>query len=189
MGDRSNIVVEVPNYELKKGIAEDAPYSPDNYEVKGFSRVWLYGHWMGPRAIDVAAEVIEQGDRLTDDAYLARILFCRMIGHKRAYATAEEALNDTLSYGISTRMADNEYPIIVFHVGRERTELYIEDHADDDWRKPMVPVTKFMSPERFLEAAKKAKEAGRTPETQEGEYIFPSYEVLIDELKMEVVKP
>lgn len=83
MGDRSNIVVK---------------------DSDG-SRIWLYGHWMGADSIRVVAEVLELRTRWSDAPYLTRLLFSHMTAGEPPFAET--------GFGISTRMCDNEYPVIV----------------------------------------------------------------------------
>lgn len=92
MGDRANIVV----YEPQAGA--------DPHEA-----VFLYTHWSGYELPATLKAGLERGtDRWEDAPYLARILFQEMIGSDRR----------TTGYGISTRMGDNSYPLLVVDVAR-----------------------------------------------------------------------
>lgn len=83
MGDRANVVVV------------------DNGE-----RVYLYTHWSGHDLPDTVRRALVRGEgRWTDAPYLTRIIFCEMIG--------KDGGEGTTGFGISTRIGDNEYPIIV----------------------------------------------------------------------------
>ncbi len=117
MGDRSNIVIQETTYGTRTG-----------------GRVWLYGHWMGERALTVVQSVIESGERLTDESYLARIVFEAMV--------PDDQRGDTTGYGISTRITDNEYPIIV--LDPDKGTAWIEDEKGTKQTK-VVPMPEFAS--------------------------------------------
>ena len=85
MGDRSNIVIQ------EQG-----------------ERVWLYGHWMGSKNIGHAAHGLRSG-RSDDAAYLARIVFCSMIGGD---------VEGDIGFGISASCHDNQAPTLVIDVVR-----------------------------------------------------------------------
>ena len=95
------------------------------------SSVWLYGHWMGEDSINVVAEVLSQRERWSDAPYLARMLFSKM--------TENEPKDNSIGYGISTYMCDNEYPIIV--INPNTNSAWLEDY---DWNtqscEPITPV-------------------------------------------------
>jgi hypothetical protein len=100
MGDRSNVVIQ------------------DKYG-ENTERVWLYGHWSGAGILDAAVVGATSG-RTTDGPYLARIVFTSMT----AGDTGETG------FGISTRMQDNEHPIIVLDANAD--ELWFEgDHGEE----------------------------------------------------------
>jgi len=66
--------------------------------------LYLYTHWGGealPRTLQAA---LRRKLRWTDEAYLARIIFCEMI---RGYERTETG------FGIATSLCDNEHPILV----------------------------------------------------------------------------
>lgn len=70
--------------------------------------VYLYTHWGGDELPETVREAIAspQGrGRWRDDAYLARIIFCRMVGPRD--------LMEETGFGISAHICDNEHPIIV----------------------------------------------------------------------------
>lgn len=73
------------------------------------SGVYLYTHWGGTELPSVVKEALESPAgraRIDDDAYLARIVFEKMI---------EGASDKETGYGISPHLTDNEYPIIVLY--------------------------------------------------------------------------
>lgn len=86
MGDRANVYIR-----------EDAAHG-----------VYLYTHWSGnelPEIVRAALDSPAGRGRWSDTSYLARIVFCRMVG--------PENLNEATGYGISARIGDNSYRIIV----------------------------------------------------------------------------
>lgn len=160
MGDRANIVVE-HNLYSKKGKTQ---------------RIWIYGHWMGPRAINVAAEVCEEGMAPASQDYLTRAVFCTAIRQGHAYDSDTAALYDTLSYGISPEMGDNEYPVIVFTQDKKDGKAYIHvESQEDGWNTPFVAGPK-VTPEQFVEAA---REAGYKKHTRGEKFEYPDYDKLI----------
>jgi len=124
MGERSNIVI-VNDAE--------APGEPQ--------RVWLYGHWMGEDSIGHAAHGLRSG-RVSDGAYLTRIIFSSMVAHD---------IRGETGFGISTTMVDNGYPIIVINPTSEGTPVWIEDERGTILASP-VPAKKFVEVVDSLEA-------------------------------------
>jgi hypothetical protein len=113
MGDRSNIVIR-----------------------SGGDRIWPYGHWMGARSIGHAMHGL-RSDRVRDAPYLARIVFCSMVGRD---TTSE------IGFGISTSMVDNQHPVVVIDVGLEATSIWFED--DDG-----TTISRTFTPEAFVAVA------------------------------------
>lgn len=66
-------------------------------------KVYLYTHWEGSRLPLIVKEALSKRWRWNDPAYLARIIFCQMVGDCAASETG---------YGISSTPPDNEHPII-----------------------------------------------------------------------------
>ena len=82
MGDRGNIIVK-----------------------DGESKVFLYTHWSGSDLPDTIKAALKRGtDRWTDGQYLARILFCEMIGGDIA---------STTGFGISSVIGDGGTDILI----------------------------------------------------------------------------
>jgi hypothetical protein len=98
MGDRGNIKIPMPAC---------------NGEPAG--NVFLYGHWSGEDLPKIVQAGLKAGvDRWEDNTYLARIIFCQMMG------------NDTQSvtgYGIGSYPADNEYPYLVVDVDAQEVRV------------------------------------------------------------------
>lgn len=117
MGDRSNIVVVQPDE----------------------SRIYLYGHWMGTDAIRITHDVMATKARWAEHAYLARMLFSKMI---------EGDFDGETGFGISNTPCDNEYPIIVINPAKQT--VFIES---DYWQKPSEPITPEVSFEEFVNAS------------------------------------
>jgi len=112
MGDRSNIVIE------------------DRGE-----RVYLYGHWMGAKSIGHAIHGLESS-RTADGSFLARIVFCSMVGRNTEGETG---------FGISASITDNQYPVLVIHADDEPS-VWFEDREG-------TRVSRVLSREEFLERA------------------------------------
>lgn len=91
MGDRGNIVVRQGTTP-----ADD---------------VWFYTHWSGYRIGEVVREALAKQWRWNDESYLARIIFDVL---------TERHQGEETSFGISTRIGDNEYPILVVDVPRQK---------------------------------------------------------------------
>jgi len=116
MGDRTNIVVTD---------------GPDH-------RVYLYGHWSGGKYILNGAAALKKAiadRRETDPQYLARIVFDEMVGNHRG---------GTTGFGITARIHDNEYPVLV--LGDNATVWF--ESEDDLGGKPVAgpwPAAEFIA--------------------------------------------
>lgn len=85
MGDRSNIILDMGND----------------------SKIYLYGHWMGDRSIDILHEALSKGERWNDEPYLARMIFSAMV---------KDDIDGSTGYGLATYPQDEDYgnpPLIV----------------------------------------------------------------------------
>lgn len=80
--------------------------------------VFLYTHWGGSRLPQTVQVALAKRWRWTDAPYLARIIFCEMVQGDEAGETG---------FGISTRICDNEHPIVVVDVPKQ--EVRFEAHA------------------------------------------------------------
>jgi hypothetical protein len=119
MGDRGNVVV------MQSEDPKDA--------------VWLYTHWNGSNIASDLAKALDRSrgtkqsgylDSRWDDApYLTRIIFCQMCPDKYH--------NELTSWGISTRMGDNEHTILVVNTDK-KTIHKVEENALEDRRLPAV---------------------------------------------------
>lgn len=89
MGDRGNIVV----------LDEEGP------------PLYLYSHWEGRELAKDLATVLSHEARWRDGPYLARMIFCQMIGTDVA---------GTTGFGISTYVNDNEHHYLVVDITNQR---------------------------------------------------------------------
>jgi hypothetical protein len=119
MGDRSNIAI----------------VQPDG------SKVFLYGHWMGEDSIRIAHDVLARKERWNDHAYLARMLFSKMV---------EGDLEGDTGYGISNTLCDNEYPIIVINPHSQSVWL---DKYNWGNSESFAPITAEVSMDEFVNAS------------------------------------
>lgn len=87
MGDRANIVVR------------DA--WPDDLGDR--EAVFLYTHWNGTELPETLRRALARRECWDDPTYLARILFSEMT----------RGDDSSTGYGISTRLTDNSYPLVV----------------------------------------------------------------------------
>jgi hypothetical protein len=103
MGDRGNIVIK-----------------QNQYEDKPFQGVFLYSHWDGSDLPWTLQRALQRKARWNDVPYLARIIFCEMIG------------NDTgeTGYGISTSMCDNEHPLLIVDCEKQSIGLASPESPD-----------------------------------------------------------
>jgi hypothetical protein len=81
MGDRGNIIMGTP----------DKP------------EIYFYTHWTGTELpATLRAALIRGRERWEDASYLARVIFCEMVGDDKGVT----------GYGISATMPDNEHPLL-----------------------------------------------------------------------------
>ena len=87
MGDRANIGIKYSTGEV----------------------VYLYTHWLGSEVEDIVKEAIEEGRRLTDEGYFARILFSKMLSR------GHEGLEGETGFGIAPYMMDQDWsnPVVM----------------------------------------------------------------------------
>lgn len=89
--------------------------------------VFLYSHWGGTKFQRHAVEILAQPTvrvRWGDAPYLTRILFGRLVDDHEG----------TTGYGISTRMPDNEHPVLVVNTNALR--WYFVDEGEHDGPVP-----------------------------------------------------
>jgi hypothetical protein len=99
MGDRANICIKTE---------------------PGTVPVYLYTHHGGeslPRVLQKAMDSEQGRKRWQDPAYLARIIFCKMIGGD---------VDGETGFGIASTICDNEHPILVVDCHKQRLGLALE---------------------------------------------------------------
>jgi hypothetical protein len=96
MGDRANVYM----------LEEDKPG-----EKVG---VFLYSHWSGSELPQIVQRALARRQRWDDSQYLARIIFCEMVRGSEAEETG---------FGISARIGDNEYQILVVDAKSQRVSF------------------------------------------------------------------
>jgi len=99
MGDRGNIAITQGT-------------DPQEFVV-------LYGHWSGSELPELLRKAIARRQRWDDSQYFARIVFDAM--------TKGEYGNET-GFGISTRIQDNSYPVLIADVDTQ--QVYTADEED-----------------------------------------------------------
>lgn len=103
MGDRGNIVIR----QGKNTNMDD---------------VWFYTHWSGCEIKDTVRKALSKEERWDDRAYLARIVFCELV---------KDDAGGLTGFGISTKIGDNEYDILVVDVPGQRVFEIGEDELMD----------------------------------------------------------
>lgn len=90
-----------------------------NIVVKSkYSTVYLYGHDMGLSYIPILQSALLRGTgRFNDATYLGRIIFCEMVKGRET---------DILGFGISSRLTDNEHPLLVVDCDKQEVRLTTE---------------------------------------------------------------
>jgi hypothetical protein len=120
MGDRANVVIR----------------------TKGNPDLFLYTHWRGDNLdsiVHTALTFAAESNRLRDDPYLARIIFCEMVG---------DHLRDATGFGISTVLTDNEHPIIVIDVDSQTIGLAAATALDRV--EGAIPIADFIGDQKAL---------------------------------------
>jgi hypothetical protein len=115
MGNRSNIAII------------------DGDPEKG-GRIYLYGHWMGSVSIQHVRHGLRSGRRY-DSAYLARIIFSSMV---------RGDIDGELGFGISTRIRDNDHPVIVVDPESPGCPVWLEDGGGTKLTTPL-PAEEFLT--------------------------------------------
>lgn len=101
MGDRGNIVMKQSDGE-----------------------VWFYTHWTGSTIQQTLQKALIKGeDRWKDEPYLARIVFCTLVG---------KSTDSVTRFGITTRITDNEHPILVVDCPKQKIYLIKEEQLQDN---------------------------------------------------------
>jgi hypothetical protein len=83
--------------------------------VQSEGEVWFYTHWSGHRIEQIVADALDRGrDRWNDETYLARIIFCELVG--------EDNLMDNTGFGIGLSECDPNYPSVYVNVAGRTVE-------------------------------------------------------------------
>jgi hypothetical protein len=101
------------------------------------SRVWLYSHWGGSEMPETLQKALRLRERWDDTAYFASIV----------YLTMRDGNDATTGFGITTRITDNEYPILV--VDCDKQAITIEDEPDGTRAKYHPCIGKTFTFEEF----------------------------------------
>lgn len=96
------------------------------------SPIYFYTHWEGDQVYKILHKALQKSNkcnRLSDEPYTNRIIFCSLVGDK-------EDWDETTGYGISTYITDNEYPLIVVnfdkklvYIKKEGTDMFTEENS------------------------------------------------------------
>ena len=73
--------------------------------------VYLYGHWIGEQLRDIVGQALDSGQRVEDESYFARILFCRMVT-----SGGTRDIDGTTGYGIAPYPVDQDANNKMVHV-------------------------------------------------------------------------
>ena len=89
---------------------------PANVLVKSSDgEVYLYTHWSGSELPQVVRGALAKKWRWDDAPYLARIIFCEMVGHNN--------LEDETGFGISPVVCDGENRVIEIDVDQNSVTI------------------------------------------------------------------
>lgn len=96
--------------------------------------IFLYGHWAGFEMMARLADaIIAANPRWHDESYATRIAISTMIG---------EEWNQEYSWGISTRIGDNEHSIPIVDWEFQTVSLYPHDWTNGmNWDNPKFEMT------------------------------------------------
>lgn len=134
MGDRANILVL------------DEPYGEGHGPVLG---TYFYTHWHGSELPQILGEALERGrDRWGDGSYLNRVIFETLLSN---------ASDPLTGFGISARITDNEYPLLV--VSHETNRVAVRKPSDGT-HTPLFRISEAegWSFEEYLELVRDGKD-------------------------------
>lgn len=123
MGDRANIYLQTPSNDEKP------------------AGIYLYTHWSGYRWPEALREALVFGkSHWNDPEYLGRIIASQVFS---------DIHNETTGGGLSLRIGDNSYPIIVCDIeAQEVSFAEAGSEADDSLRKHHISFTEYVDQER-----------------------------------------
>lgn len=85
--------------------------------------VVLYTHWSGYKTPLTLRDALRKGkSRWSDPAYLARIVFCQMVG--------KDSWDEETGFGISTDICDNEHRSLVVDPDAEKVYCYTREDTN-----------------------------------------------------------
>ena len=91
MGDRNCIEIK---YQM---------WNKETEKRDKWSSVFFYGHWSGSIMPNILQEALRRKERWSDESYLARIIFCELIGGD---------VESSTGFGIAPYEMENEYQLI-----------------------------------------------------------------------------
>lgn len=101
-------------------------------------QVWLYSHWGGTELPERLQDGLAAGrGRWNDEPYLTKIIF--------GYAVPNDNWQEETGYGISCRMQDNEHPINVVDIPKQRVFTMLESQLKDGKVPPDYEPDKWQS--------------------------------------------
>ena len=99
------------------------------FDEKRTQQVWIYSHWCGTELPEWLQTGLRDGkSRWGDDSYLARTIICRVIPEKQ--------ITEVTGFGISCRLQDNEYPILVVDMQSQTVFSIPEEELTDAGQVP-----------------------------------------------------
>lgn len=120
MGDRANVFIQ---------------------EDEDGTGVYLYTHWSGTELPGMVQEALAGGrGRWDDPAYLARIVFCRMV---RGHETGETG------FGISVHIPDGNTRVLVLDTTKQQVRYEAHEYAVGDQPQVRRPLNERQPPQTF----------------------------------------
>lgn len=119
MGDRGNILV--------------LQHPGNDKSVEG---IFIYSHWGAKDLPGALQKALQKKERWSDESYLTRIIVYAVIGADG---------DNTMGYGISTYLTDNQHPILVVDCSKQTVSVVPGDaiRADDGFA-PVLRSTTFL---------------------------------------------
>lgn len=99
------------------------------FETREGQRLFFYTHWCGTEVpFRVQRALQDAKDRWEDPPYLARVVFCSMVGEDK----------DISGFGIDTEFIDNEHCVLVVRPEKLIVELHGIDANRVDFDHPLA---------------------------------------------------
>jgi hypothetical protein len=108
----------------------------------GDEYIYLYSHWGGTSLGHKLQRALKRNQRWTDGPYLTRIIFCEMMRD-----SADNPLDEETSFGISTRICDNEHVILTVVPNEQKVHFQEHIYRDDEFK----PAFKTFSFAEFID--------------------------------------